>query len=84
MIAYNLGDDYYATRIGPMSHVTKDDIARVAKQYLRPEALTILVVGDRSKIEGQLKDIPFVKGIRILDGQGNPLPDPAPPQRRSR
>jgi hypothetical protein len=55
-------------------------MAGVAKQYLRPEALTILVVGDRSKIEGQLKDIPFVKNIRILDEQGNPMPDLATPK----
>jgi zinc protease len=80
LIAFNLGDDYYATRIGPRSHVTKDDMAGVAKQYLRPEALTILVVGDRSKIEGQLKDIPFVKSIRRLDEQGNPMPDLATPK----
>ena len=80
LVAYNLGDDYHATRVRPAKHVTEDDIDRVARQYLKPEAMTILVVGDRSKIEGPLKSIPFVKSIRLLDAQGNPLPGQAVPK----
>ena len=42
--------------------------------------MTILVVGDRSKIEGPLRSIPFVKNIRLLDQEGNPLPEPVAPR----
>ena len=75
LIAFNLGDDYYAGRIGPRSRVTKEELTGIAKQYLKPELLTILVVGDRSKIEAALRSIPLVKSIRLLDSQGDPLPE---------
>jgi zinc protease len=80
LVAYNLGDDYYATRLGGKYRVTKDELVRVAKQYLKPELMTILVVGDRSKIDGPLRSIPFVKSILLLDKEGNPLPEPAAPK----
>jgi hypothetical protein len=37
--------------------------------------MAILVVGDRSRIEGPLKTLPWVKAIRRLDAEGNPPPD---------
>ena len=36
--------------------------------------MTILVVGDRSQIEGPLKSLPFVEAIQQLDTEGNALP----------
>jgi zinc protease len=76
LITYNLGDDYYSKSLEEGSLPPKTEIDRVAKQYLKPEEMTILVVGDRSKIEGPLKSLPFVKSIRLLDVQGNPLQAP--------
>ena len=35
--------------------------------------MTILVVGDRAKVEPALKDLPFAKVINVLDPEGNPL-----------
>ena len=37
--------------------------------------MTILVVGDRSQIEGPLKSLPFVEKIERLDVLGNPVVD---------
>ena len=38
--------------------------------------MTILIVGDRAAVEGPLKNLPWVKTIRRLDAEGNPLPQP--------
>jgi hypothetical protein len=39
--------------------------------------MTILVVGDRSKVESSLKSLPFAKQVAFLDSEGNPLPPSA-------
>ena len=39
--------------------------------------MTILIVGDRAAVEGPLKSLPWVKAIRRLDAEGNPLPRPS-------
>ena len=64
--------DRYQSRVEAL---TKADVDRVARQYITPETMTILVVGDRSRVEGPLKSLPFVKAIRRLDAEGNALPD---------
>ena len=77
LVTYNLGDDYYDKKFDDFNFVSKVDVDRVAKEYLKPELMTILVVGDRSKIEGPLRSLPFVKSIRFLDTEGNPMPESA-------
>ncbi len=43
---YDLPDDYFASFVPIVERVTPDDITRVAAQYLDPDRLTTLVVGD--------------------------------------
>ena len=59
--------------------VTKNGTDRVARRYLTPTRMTILVVGDRAWIEAPLRSLPFVRTIRLLDTGGNPLPNPPAP-----
>ena len=73
LVLYNLPDDYFATYPAKIEAVTKADVDRVAKAHLDPSRLTILVVGDRAKIEGPLKTLPFVKVVNVLDPDGNPV-----------
>ena len=80
LVAYNLRDDYYEARLDDVVKVSKADLDRVAGKYLKRERLTILIVGDRSQIEGPLRTLPFVKSICMLDANGNPVPDRAAPQ----
>ncbi|MBM3463916.1 MAG: insulinase family protein [Armatimonadetes bacterium] len=57
--------DYYQTYLDKVRAVKVEDVARVAKQHLQPEKLTILVVGNPSKFDraldalGPLKTIPL-------------------------
>jgi predicted Zn-dependent peptidase len=49
-----LGEDYLKTFVGKVNALTPDDIKRVTAQYIKPQELTIVVVGDKSKISDQL------------------------------
>ena len=75
LVSHDLPDDDFSLEVERCGAVTKDDVDRVCKQYLKPEQMTILVVGDRSKIVAPLKSLPFVKTIRLLDAEGNPIGD---------
>ena len=73
LVLYKLPADYFATYQAKVEAVTLADVERVAKKDLDLDHLTILVVGDRAKIEKPLKSLPFAKVINALDPDGNPL-----------
>lgn len=79
LFVYSLPDDYFATYQAKVEAVTKDDVNRVARAHLDPARMTVLIVGDRAKIEGPLRTLPFAKVINALDPDGKPIPAaPAP------
>jgi zinc protease len=49
-----LGEDYLKTFVQKVSAVTPDDVQHMAAKYIKPEQMTIVVVGDKSKITEQL------------------------------
>ena len=61
-----------------ISAVTGDDVVRVARQYLNPNQLVILVTGDIDTIEQGDPDNPGFSLDRLSDGPVTrvPLPDP--------
>ena len=67
-----LPQDYYQQFARAVNAVTTDDVVRVAKTYIDPDHLAIVIVGDRSKIEAGLAAI-NVGPIVHLDVNGNPL-----------
>ena len=54
--------------------MTKADVARVAAKYVDPKQMVILIVGDRAKIEADLKTLPYAQVVNVLDPEGNPIP----------
>jgi len=76
LVIYDLPADEFTTYTDRVAAVKKADVDRVAKQYLHPDRMAIVVVGDRAKVEGPLKSLPFVKVVTVLDPEGNPLPVP--------
>ncbi len=50
-----LPDDYYQQYAKKIAAITKDDVVRVAKQYIDLDHLAIVIVGDRASIEAPLK-----------------------------
>jgi zinc protease len=67
----NLPDDYYQQYAKRVAAITKDDVLRVAKQYVTIDNLDIVIVGDRSVIEGPLKAT-NIAPIALYDIEGNP------------
>lgn len=49
-----LGDDYLKTFVQKVNEVAPADVRRITEQYIKPEEMTIVVVGDKSKIAEQL------------------------------
>jgi zinc protease len=74
---YDLPDDEFARYQSRIEAVTQSEVNRVAREYITPDQMTILVVGDRAQIERPLKRLPFVAAVQLLDREGNPLPAPA-------
>ena len=66
-----LPDDYYQNYAKNVSMVTKDELLRVAKQYIDLGHLAIVIVGDRASVEGPLKAT-GIAPITLLDVEGNP------------
>ena len=79
LVADELPDDEFERYQPRVEAVTKADVDRVARKYITPDRMTVLIVGDRSKIEGPLKGLPWVKAIRHLDPEGNFLDSPFQP-----
>ena len=51
----HLNDDYLRTYVPKVNAITRADIQRMAEQYLDPNKMTFVVVGDRAKIDDSLK-----------------------------
>ena len=57
LVTYDLPANYFNDYTGKVLGVTEADVERVAKQYVDPDNITIFIVGDRSKIEAQVKQL---------------------------
>jgi len=49
-----LGDDYLMTYVAKVNAVTPEEVEKMTDEYIKPQQLTIVVVGDKSKINEQL------------------------------
>ena len=67
----DLPDDYYQQYAKRIEAITRDDVVRVAKQYVTVDRLAIVIVGDRAAIEGPLKAT-NIAPIVVYDIDGNP------------
>ena len=74
LVLYDLPNDYFTTYRDKVEAVTVDDVKRVAQKYLDASRMTVLVVGDRSTIESEIKSLPFAKEVILLDNDGAPVP----------
>ena len=72
LIVQGLPDDYYQNYAKNVGAVTKEDLLRVAKQYIDLDHLAIVIVGDRASVEGPLKAT-GIAPITVLDIDGNPM-----------
>ncbi len=69
---YGLPLDYYSNYVANIEGVTQADLQRVARQYINPSTLAIVIVGDRKSIEQGLKSV-NIGPISIRDFFGQPI-----------
>ncbi len=72
VVLYGLPLDYYNNYVGNIESVTQADVQRVAKQYINPASLAIVIVGDRKNIESGLKAV-NAGPLTIRDFFGQPI-----------
>ncbi|HEY1306675.1 MAG TPA: pitrilysin family protein [Vicinamibacterales bacterium] len=72
VFVYNLGLDYYTKYAEQVNAVTTDQALAMAKKYLVPGNMVVIAVGDRTKIEPELKKL-NLGAIEIRDPEGKPI-----------
>lgn len=58
-----LGEDYLKTYVARINAVTPDVVEKITAKYIRPQDLTIVVIGDKSKIADQVA--PYEAGKQL-------------------
>ncbi len=71
----DLPQSFYQEFPAKINAVTREDLVRVAKKYVDLQHLNIVIVGDRSVVEGPLKAT-GIAPIMVLDLDGRPVPIP--------
>src|SRR4030095_15310953 len=69
---YNLGLDYYTRYAEQVNAVTTDQALAVSKKYLVPNNMVVIAVGDRAKMEQELKKLNLGR-VEIRDTEGKPI-----------
>lgn len=72
---YGLPADYWDTYPQKVAAVTPEEAQRVARKYLDPDKMQIVVVGDAKVIADSLRQ--FGK-VEVYNTDGKPIPTPAP------
>lgn len=55
LLAYGIPLDFHESAVERIGAVTQGDVQRVARQYIDPDRLTLVIVGDRKTIEPGLR-----------------------------
>ena len=55
VLTYRLPDDYFSRYVPSIEAVSAADVQRVARTYIQPDRLAVVVVGDRNVIEPGLR-----------------------------
>jgi len=69
---YGWPDDYPGRRLQYLSTVTKEDLDSLARRYVHPDTLSVLIVGDAAKVREGVMGLGYP--VQELDIDGNPLP----------
>ncbi len=70
LFSYNLPPEYYRQLPGQIDSVTAEEVRRVAAEYLKPEEMVLVAVGERARIEAELAKLDFGE-IEVRDPAGN-------------
>ena len=71
LFIYDLGLDYYSHVAERVTAVTADQALAAAKKYLLPDRMVIVAVGDRAKIEPELRKL-NIAPVEVVTPDGKP------------
>lgn len=71
ILDYNLPPNYVEQQIKILQKITKEELEQVMKNYVHPDKLKILLVGDKEKIMEGVKKLGYE--VVELDTEGNPV-----------
>jgi zinc protease len=66
LVQYRLPDNYFNTVLPSVAAVTSNEILAAAKKYIKPDNLAVIIVGDRTKIESALRELPIGKNLKVV------------------
>ena len=69
---YGYADDYWDTYADRVRGLTLEDLRDAASKYVQPDRLVWVVVGDRGKIQDEVRSLELGE-ITFLDVDGNPI-----------
>jgi zinc protease len=72
VVVYGLPLDYYSTYRERLASVTPADVGRIGASYLKPDALTIVAVGDLKTIEAPIRAL-NLGTVEVWDTEGKKL-----------
>ena len=71
MALFDLPNDYFSTVKGNIDAVSLEDVRRIGAELVKPDSLSVLVVGDRQTIESSLRDLDLP--LVLLAANGEPI-----------
>ena len=69
MQMYDLPHDYLQTYRDKINQVTAADVQRAAREYITPDKMAVVIVGDENTVYEQIQ--PFAENIQLYNAQGN-------------
>ena len=76
MQIHDLASDYLRTYAERVRAVTRDEVLRVAHEFITPDRAAIIVVGDAGEVSEQVQ--PYAERIEFYDSEGKRKDDGAP------
>jgi len=67
---YQLGEDYWNRYLTGISKVSETEVLEIANRWIRPQEITMVVVGDAGRLYSQLSSLGKVK---VFDTEDRPL-----------
>lgn len=72
LLRLNLPEDYFADYVPAVNAASPEQVAEAADALIAPDAMTWLVVGDRNRIEADLRALGLGE-LTVLDRDGQPI-----------
>jgi zinc protease len=72
IVRYQLPDDYYQTYADKIRALGLEKVSTAAQKLIHPRQLTWVVVGDRSKVESEIREL-GISDVKRIDTDGQPI-----------